>query len=323
MHPCEALFQGRHLPALLPACDHYAGTEKLMRKSLLYQQEIGPYFDITFDCEDGAEVGAELAHAELVGTLIASKENYFNRVGVRVQDTRHPCFEQSIRIICRLAAKRVAYVTLPKIEDLVELNRAIAIVNEHAETAGRYDLSIHVLIESQGALVEVFDIAKHPQVACLSFGIMDFVSSHFGAIPAAAMKSPGQFQHPLVTRAKLEIAAACHAYGKVASHNVSTDISNAAVVASDAKQAMTEFGYTRMWSIHPSQITPILTAFAPSIAELEDASAILHVAQSNSWAPIQHNGTLHDRASYRYYWTILQRAKACGQPVPELAAKFL
>ncbi|MDB5937611.1 MAG: aldolase, partial [Massilia sp.] len=63
MHPSEVLFQGKRQPLLLPACDHYAGSEKLMRKSVALQQELGPLFDITFDCEDGAAAGAEKEHA--------------------------------------------------------------------------------------------------------------------------------------------------------------------------------------------------------------------------------------------------------------------
>ena len=51
------------------------------------------------------------------------------------------------------------------------------------------------------------------------------------------MRTPGQFTHPLVVRAKLEIAAACHAHGKVPSHNVTTDIKDTAVAANDAQRA--------------------------------------------------------------------------------------
>jgi citrate lyase subunit beta/citryl-CoA lyase len=156
-------------------------------------------------------------------------------------------------------------------------------------------------------------------VECLSFGIMDFVSSHYGGIPSAAMKSPGQFSHPLVIRAKLEIAAACHAHGIVASHNVCTEIRDLSVVANDAAQAASQLGYGRMWSIHPDQIRPILEVFAPKEQEIDDAVAILCKAQQLDWGPIQHEGKLHDRASYRYYWTVLQRARRNGYALPKQA----
>ena len=63
-HPKIVLFAGEKPFPILPAVDHYAGSEKLMRKALLLQKELGPIFDITCDCEDGAHAGAEREHAE-------------------------------------------------------------------------------------------------------------------------------------------------------------------------------------------------------------------------------------------------------------------
>ena len=63
-----------------------------------------------------------------------------------------------------------------------------------------------------------------------------------------------------------------------------------------------------MWSIHPSQIKPIVDAFAPTAAEVDQAVEILQAAQAAQWAPIRHADTLHDRASYRYFWNVLERA---------------
>ncbi|MYM94236.1 HpcH/HpaI aldolase/citrate lyase family protein [Duganella vulcania] len=322
MHPSEVLFQGNRQPLLLPACDHYAGSEKLMRKSIALQQELGPLFDITLDCEDGASAGNEEAHARLVAALLLSDENKFNRIGARVHDVASPFFAQDVAIICA-AAPRLAYLVLPKVHSAKEVAAAIKLINTHAAKAGRKDLPVHVLIETHGALREAHDIAALPQVQCLSFGIMDFVSSHYGAIPANAMRTPGQFTHPLVVRAKLEIAAACHAHGKVPSHNVTTEIKDTAVAANDAQRAAAEFGYTRMWSIHPNQIKPIIKTFTPRLSEVSEAAAILLEAEAAQWGPISQNGRLHDRASYRYYWTVLQRAKLAGLSLPESAVALI
>ncbi len=323
MHPSEVLFQGAHQPVTIPVCDHYAGSEKLMRKSLALQHTLGPVFDITFDCEDGAAAGDEAAHARLVGELVAGSENRFGRIGARVHDADSPHFEQDVATICTLAAPRLAYLVIPKTESLGQLEQAIAVVQRHASAAGRPELPVHVLIETHEALHDVWTIASMPAVECLSFGIMDFVSAHYGAIPGETMRSPGQFSHPLITRAKLDIAAACHAHGKVPSHNVCTEIRDLSVVASDAMLASRQFGYQRMWSIHPDQITHILAAFAPDMAETEDAAAILSAARDKDWGPIQHKGKLHDRASYRYYWTVLQRARQTGQVLPKEADGLL
>jgi len=173
-----------------------------------------------------------------------------------------------------------------------------------------------VLIESPAAVHRAFDIAAHPRVQSLSFGLMDFVSAHAGAIPSDGMGVQGQFTHPLVVRAKLEIASACHAHGKVPSHCVVTEFSDAEAMRQAALKAAREFGYTRMWSIHPAQIRPILEAMAPTAAEIDRASEIVLAAHAAQWAPISHGGQLHDRASYRFFWQVLERAHCTGQNLP-------
>ncbi|MFZ6678082.1 HpcH/HpaI aldolase/citrate lyase family protein [Undibacterium sp. Tian12W] len=323
MHPSTVLFQDQILPVILPVCDHYAGSEKLMRKSIALQQELGGVFDITLDCEDGAAAGNEINHANLVTGLVNSTDNHFQRLGVRVHDVHHPAFEQDLQIILPACADKLAYLVLPKINNVAELQTALERINHFGKRTDGQLIPVHVLIETHGALAEVQQIAALPQVECLSFGLMDFVSSHFGAIPAWAMRSPGQFSHPLVLRAKLEIAAACHRYGKVASHNVTTEIKDTSVVADDAHRAASECGYMRMWSIHPDQIRPVIAAFSPNENHIQDAIGILSQAKKQDWGPIQWQGQLHDRASYRYYWTILRRAQSGQIALPAAAQELL
>ena len=50
---------------------------------------------------------------------------------------------------------------------------------------------------------------------------------------------------------------------------------------------------------------------------------IITAAQVAHWAPIRHRDTLHDRASYRYFWQVLERAQRTGQPLPaEVRARY-
>ena len=166
-------------------------------------------------------------------------------------------------------------------------------------------------------------LAAHPRIESLSFGLMDFVSAHRGAIPQSAMGAQGQFEHPLVLRAKLEISAACHRHAKVPSHSVVTELRNTRALSEAAEKASRLLGYTRMWSIHPAQIRPIVEAFAPTAAEVDEAIAIISAAQAADWAPIRHRDALHDRASYRYYWQVLQRAERTSfQGGPQLPAEL-
>ena len=304
LHPRAALFDAAEpaLPAL-PVCDHYCGVEARMRKSLELQVELGPVFDVTLDAEDGAPVGGEVEHAYLIAAMLASAGNRHGRVGVRVLPIDHPRFADVLQIVLQ-AAKAPAYLMLPKPRGMADIERAAAAI----DAAGGTAVPLHALVETHGALREVQAIAAHPRIESLSFGLMDFVSAHRGAIPASAMSVRGQFEHPLVVRAKLEIAAACHAQGKTPSHCVVTEFKHASALMDAADKAARLFGYTRMWSIHPAQIRPIVEAFTPTVAEVDLAIEIIAAAQSAGWAPIKHRDTLHDRASYRYFWQLLERA---------------
>ena len=287
-----------------------------MRKSLQLQadmtQEFGTcVFDVTLDCEDGAPVGGEAEHAALVTELALSAAPEA-RVAVRVHPVDHPSFHADMATIAGRAANRLTHIMVPKVESVADVQLA----EQALIQAGAKDLALHVLIESPAAVHRAFDIAAHTRVQSLSFGLMDFVSAHSGAIPAHGMSGQGQFTHPLVVRAKLEIASACHAHGKVPSHCVVTEFNDTTALRVAAQRAAHEFGYTRMWSIHPAQIRPILEAMAPDAAAIEVASEIVLAARAAQWAPISHQGQLHDRASYRFFWQVLERAHSTGCSLP-------
>jgi len=315
-HPRDVLMGAQAGSVQLPVCDHYSGVEVRMRKSLQLQaemtQEYGTcVFDVTLDCEDGAPVGDEAEHAALV-TELALAAAPDARVAVRVHPVDHPSFDADVAHIAGHAGHRLVHLMVPKVESVQDVERAAAAL----DAAGATSLPLQVLIESPAAVHRAFDIAAHPRVQSLSFGLMDFVSAHGGAIPSDGMGAQGQFSHPLVVRAKLDIASACHAHGKVPSHCVVTEFSDLQAMRQAALKAAREFGYTRMWSIHPAQIRPILEAMAPTEAEIERASQIILAAQAAQWAPISHAGQLHDRASYRFFWQVLERAHRTGQNLP-------
>ena len=313
LHPRDFLLGSQAGQAALPVCDHYSGAPALMRKSLELQaqmaREFGAcVFDVTLDCEDGAAVGGEAEHAALVAAL-ALDAAPGARVAARVHPVGHSAFANDMATIAGEAGQRLCHILVPKVEsvdDVLAAERAL-------ERASAAHLPLHVLIESPLAVHNAFAIAAHPRVQSLSFGLMDFVSAHGGAIPASAMGAAGQFTHPLVVRAKLDVASACHAHGKVPSHCVVTEFKDAAALQAAARRAALELGYTRMWSIHPAQIRPLLAAFAPSQDDIDTATKIIAAAAGADWAPISFEHTLHDRASYRYFWQVLERAHRTGK----------
>lgn len=315
----------------MAVCEHYAGSPAKARKILglwAAQAATGdPGFDITLDLEDGAAAAGldatlglihELA-AEVAQALRQSHRTTIPGLGVRLPSPQHPHFSPTLEALGRSPmAAVIERLTLPKVAGRPVLEHAIALIRDAARGGGCSALAerpLQVLVECHASLRDAFALAAHPRVSSLSFGIMDFVSAHRGALPAAAMGSPLQFTHPVMVRAKTEIVAACLAHGKVAVHNPSVHYSDPLQTQSDALEARS-LGFQRMWSIHPAQIEPIVGAFAPSEQELVEAEEILSLAWDADWAPIAHQGRLHDRASYRYYWRLLRQA------APAKAAAF-
>ena len=315
-HPNEALFEGEKPFPIIPTCEHFAGTEERITKAFQLQEKMGGVFDITMDCEDGAPTGAEKAHAEMVVRMQNSDLNKFNMAGVRIHDYTNEHWRQDVDIIVPGAGERVAYITIPKTTKATELAEMIAYVRNTTARAGiKREIPIHALIETHGALHEIWQIAELPNVQVLDFGLMDFVSAHHGAIPSSAMRSPAQFDHALLHRAKAETVAAALANGIVPAHNVTLELKDTDFIYGDAKRAHDEFGFLRQWSIYPAQIEPITRAMAPTLHEVEEGQEILLLAYQADWGPIQYEGNLHDRATYRYYWEAIQRAHVQNMPL--------
>lgn len=321
-HPNEALFGGEKPFPLIPACEHFAGSEKLILKALSLQDSIGPVFDITCDCEDGAAAGQEREHAEMIVRVLNSEANQYKMAGARIHDYTHPAWKLDIDILVAGAGNVLTYITIPKCttidqaREMIEYVQAVAKQN-HINRV----IPIHILIETHGALKQVHEIAALPWLQVLDFGLMDFVSAHHGAIPASAMRSPGQFEHRLLARAKSEVVAAALANGVVPAHNVTLDLKNVETTLSDASRARNEFGFMRMWSIYPTQIQAIVDAMKPNFDEVIDAANILLAAQQAEWGPIQYAGELHDRATYRYFWEVLQKARLTRVEIPTAAVE--
>lgn len=324
IHPNQALFGGEKPFPIIPSCEHFAGSEKLILKALSLQDSLGPIFDITCDCEDGAAAGQEREHAEMIVRVLNSEANKHRMAGARIHDYTHDAWRQDVDILVGGVGQLLAYITIPKCTKAAQAAEMIAYIQKVAASHGiKRQIPIHILIETHGALHEVYEIAALPWLQVVDFGLMDFVSGHHGAIPASAMRSPGQFEHRLLARAKAQVVAAALAHGVVPAHNVTLDLKNTETTFSDASRARNEFGFLRMWSIYPTQIPAIVDAMKPNYDEVTVASNILLAAQAAEWGPIQYDGELHDRATYRYFWEVLQKAKVTNVAIPaEATAAF-
>jgi len=305
-----------NIPPRLAPCEHIAGNEKFALKALGIQAHYlradgSSLVDVTLDLEDGAPIGQEDSLRGTFISIITSHHNVHKQVGVRIHASTSPHFERDIEDLVTRAGASLAYITIPKITSTREVSWAAGIIEHYAQKVGiNRRIPLHLLIETPEAIEAIHQLAAHTSVETLDFGIMDCISHFGGAIPSTAMKSPEQFTHPLLLTIKSEIALAALSHNKIANHNVTVDIRNPDQAYQDAYKARHELGFLRMWSIHPDQIPHIIQGMRPTADEVKEATEILAAAQAAQWGPIQHNGRLHDRASYRYYWGLLSQSGA-------------
>lgn len=301
------------LPQRAP-CEHIAGNEKFVLKAFEAQQRHisangHSLVDVTLDLEDGAPVGNEEPLRHLFVKLLNSGHNVCKQVGVRVHPVDSEHFWRDIQVLLEGAAEHVSYVTIPKVRSVRDVRWALGLIERAKERrAPRHPIALHLLIETPEALASLSELAAIPEVETLDFGLMDYISQLGGAIPASCMRSPGQFDHNLLRHAKTAIAQAALGANKIPAHNVTVDVRDPERAYQDAFKARHEFGFLRMWSIHPGQIEPIIRGMTPSKDEIDEAKEILDAARAASWGPIEVKGRLHDRASYRYYWGVLSQS---------------
>lgn len=300
------------LPNLAP-CEHIAGNEKFILKAFGIQDQYisgsgRSLVDITLDLEDGAPVGNEDALRSLCARLLTSSSNRFKQAGVRIHAPESEHCARDIEQLISEAGRELAYITIPKVKGIRDVLWCSGLIHNALRRAGvSRSIPLHILIETTEALNEVELIAQLPEVATLDFGLMDFISQLGGAVPADCMRSPGQFSNSIISATKTRIALAALSANKIPSHNVTVNFRSTETVVQDALKARLDYGFLRMWSIHPDQIAPIIKAFIPSAEELSEARQIIELARAANWGPIELNGRLHDRASFRYYWGIISR----------------
>lgn len=292
----------------LPVCDHYAGSERTIVKSLSIQNDKGPVFDVTLDFEDGAAYSQSLQR-ELIGHYLNSSDNRFGRVGIRINALDTNDWQGDVDAVIKENAQLPAYINLPKAED----PQALKIFSDYLKrrlvsTGHRKAVPLHIMVESPCGLLNLERMLRSTPIECVSFGLLDYISSFGGAVPSECMNSPGQFEHSLLMYAKQQVSMLCHAFKITPSHSITIKINDKKQVYDDAKRAREEFGFLRMWSIHSNQIESILEAFSYSDEEIEKSLEILQKAQASGWVPLSHGDCMHDIASYRMHVMKLGRA---------------
>ena len=285
----------------LPVCEHYVNTVTHLQKTIDQQENKLSSFDIIIDFEDGLGADDKISCAKtLLNTCSIIPDGV--RFGVRLPQTNHPDTKELLSLVLQHVGEKIAYITLPKVQSIQCINMFL----EYSKPLKKVfsvdrDIKIHTLIEDYYGLNNISSIAAHPEVECLIFGIIDFIHNTKGVIPYTAVFSPDQFEHLLIQKAKVKLAQAALINKKVAAHNACMEINDPSIIYQDAKIASSKYGFSRMLSIHPNQINPIISGFSVSEEEIEQAIILLTKAHDKKWRPMIHNGCFYDLPSYKYF----------------------
>jgi hypothetical protein len=93
---------------------------------------------------------------------------------------------------------------------------------------------MQVRTKTHAASHEIRSTLARGEMERLALWIMDSAPANCSAIHNPAVKSPDAFQHSRVHHGKMKIAAACHAPGKIASHNACVNTCDPSALTRDA-----------------------------------------------------------------------------------------
>lgn len=127
---------------------------------------------------------------------------------------------------------------------------------------------LFAMIESPVGVYAARDTAAHPAVAALVAGLNDL---------AIALKLPDVTDRSAMSVAIQTIVLAARARGKLAFDGVYNVIDDADGFAREAAEGR-RLGFDGKTLVHPSQVAPCNSAFAPTASEIEEAAAIIAAA---------------------------------------------
>jgi citrate lyase subunit beta/citryl-CoA lyase len=219
-----------------------------------------PADGLIFDLEDAVAPDAKAAAREAVAAAVRQGGYGERELVLRVNALDTAWGAADLRAAATMS---IDAVLLPKVETAALVRDTVAALDEAGAPPG---LAIWCMIETpKGVLAAAEIAAAHPRVAALVMGTSDLTAD------LHALTVPDRL--PLMTSLQLVLLAA-RAYGLVALDGVHLDLADEAGFAAVCAQGRA-LGFDGKTLIHPKQIAPANTAFAPSVDEVAQAKKII------------------------------------------------
>ena len=172
------------------------------------------------------------------------------------------------------------------------------------------DYQVIALCETAVGVLNAPAIAAAPNVVALMWGAEDLLATLGGT---SSRKDDGGYR-AVALHARSSVLLAARAFGKEAVDAVYVNIPDLAGLAAEAADAVAS-GFSSKACIHPSQAAVVRGAYAPSEAEVTEASALLQAARAAGSGVFQYNGKMIDGPILKHAEQVVRRAgRHPGQP---------
>jgi citrate lyase subunit beta/citryl-CoA lyase len=218
-----------------------------------------PADGLIFDLEDAVAPDAKPAARDAVAAALAAGGYGKRELVLRVNALDTEWGADDLRAAARMPLDAVL---LPKVETAERMCETIAALDQADAPA---ELAIWCMIETPRGVLAAAEIAAAPRVTALVMGTSDLTKD------LGALTLPDRL--PLLISLQLVLLAA-RAQGLTALDGVHLDLADEAGFAAVCAQGRA-LGFDGKTLIHPKQIVPANTAFAPSANEVAQARKII------------------------------------------------
>jgi len=233
------------------------------------------------DLEDAVQPNAKAQARQAI--LAADIE--WSRVAVRINDATSPHFDDDRQFLRECAASTIV---LPKAEN--------PHVVAQVRAACARDVEVIILIETARGLANMTSLLSVPGVRRAAFGHLDF---------ALDLGCATDWESLFFVRSQMSIhSRLTGALPPI--DGVTTDYKNANAAATDAAAAR-RLGFGGKLLIHPNQIAPVTSAFAPTASEIAWAKKVI-AASNGKRGAVALDGNMIDKPVIESAQRILARA---------------
>jgi len=231
---------------------------------------------VCIDLEDAvAPADKESARASLFAFL-AELPQTRSEIGLRINPLSSELGQADLKALAASGLKP-AFVMLPKVETVAELQQADAVL-------AAIDTVFIAQIETPKGLLDARALATAiPRLQALMFGGFDYIVALRGR---AGWES---FFHPRVQLATIAAEA-----GVGCMDVPYLDIKDEAGLVAETDRVI-DLGFTAKAAIHPAQVDPIQNAYLPTAAEYDRAQRVVAALAASGGEAIQLDGKLVDR----------------------------